>query len=71
MKVADFMTIDVVTAAPEIKASDVASQMVRSHVSGMPVVDMDDKVIGIVTEGDMLRRAEIETEHHRSAGFRF
>jgi CBS domain-containing protein len=65
MKVADFMRIDVVTARPNMNVSDVASQMVRSHISGMPVVDDDDTVIGIVTEGDLLRRAEVGTDHHR------
>lgn len=65
MKVANFMRIDVVTARPNMNVSDVASQMVRSHVSGMPVVDDDDNIIGIVTEGDLLRRAEAGTDRHR------
>lgn len=65
MKVADFMRIDVVTVHPNMNVSDVASQMVRSHVSGMPVVDDDDNVIGVVTEGDLLRRVEAGTDRHR------
>ena len=65
MNVADFMRIDIVTARPNMNVSDVASQMVRSHVSGMPVVDDEDNLIGIVSEGDLLRRAEAGTDRHR------
>lgn len=65
MNVADFMRIDIVTARPNMNVSDVASQMVRSHVSGMPVVDDEDTLIGIVSEGDLLRRAEAGTDRHR------
>jgi len=65
MNVADFMRIDVVTARANMNVSDVASQMVRSHVSGMPVVDDEDNLIGIVSEGDLLRRAEAGTDRHR------
>ncbi len=71
MNVADFMRIDVVTARPNMKVVDVASQMVRSHVSGMPVVDENDNVIGIVSEGDLLRRAEAGTNHHRPRWLQF
>ncbi len=71
MKVSDYMRIETITASADMKASDVASQMVRSHVSGMPVVDKSNKVVGIITEGDLLRRAEIETEHHRPRWLQF
>ena len=65
MKVSEFMRVDVVTARPDMNVADVASQMIRSHVSGMPVVDGANKIIGVVTEGDLLRRAESGTERHR------
>ena len=65
MKVSEFMRVDVVTAGPDMNVADVASQMIRSQVSGMPVVDGSNKIVGVVTEGDLLRRAESGTEHHR------
>ena len=71
MNVADFMRIDVVVARPSMNVADVASQMVRSHVSGMPVVDENENVIGIVSEGDLLRRAEAGTDHHRPRWLQF
>ncbi|MEQ9448890.1 MAG: CBS domain-containing protein, partial [Rhodospirillaceae bacterium] len=65
MKVSEIMRIDVVSARPGMKVADVASQMVRSHISGMPVTDDSGKVVGMITEGDLLRRAETHTERHR------
>lgn len=42
--------------------------MLESRISGVPVLK-DDKLIGIVSEGDLLRRAELGTERHRRAGW--
>jgi CBS-domain-containing membrane protein len=41
--------------------------MLKHHVSGLPVIDNHGKVVGILSEGDLLRRGEIQTEHKRSA----
>ena len=40
--------------------------MLKHHISGLPVIDNHAKLVGIITEGDFLRRAEIETERKRS-----
>jgi CBS domain-containing protein len=53
---------------PIIKAACV---MLEHKISGLPVTDGDGKVVGILTEGDLLRRAEIGTERHRSRGLEF
>lgn len=43
--------------------------MLKNHISGLPVIDHKSKLVGMVTEGDFLRRAEIGTERRRSAWF--
>lgn len=70
MKAAEVMTRDVVTTTPEARIEDVVRAMLRHRVSGMPVIDAAGKVVGIVTEGDLVRRAETATErpHSRLAG---
>jgi len=56
MKVGDFMTIQVVTIPPDFPVSDAARLMLERKISGLPVVDATDHVVGIVTEHDLLRR---------------
>ena len=45
--------------------------MLQNHISGLPVIDMNGELAGIVTEGDFLRRGEIGTERHRSRWLEF
>lgn len=66
MRAADIMTTAVVTTTPEALISDVAQAMLRHRVSALPVVDFSGKVVGMVSEGDLQRRAETGTERHRS-----
>lgn len=54
MHVRDLMTTDVVAVAPTTTTRDAARMMFRYRVSGLPVVDADDHVLGIITEGDFL-----------------
>lgn len=62
MKVADIMTREVVSARPETPVREVAQMMLERRISGVPVVDADGRVLGIVSEGDLIRRPEIETD---------
>jgi CBS domain-containing protein len=55
MRVVDLMTSDVITASPDTPIKAAARLMVRNKVSGLPVVDEDTKVVGIITEADFLR----------------
>ncbi|MCL1593171.1 MAG: CBS domain-containing protein [Actinomycetia bacterium] len=48
------MTTDVVAVAPSTTVRDAARMMFRYRVSGLPVVDPDDHLLGIITEGDFL-----------------
>jgi hypothetical protein len=56
------MTSRVVTATPEMTVQDAAKLMINNRVSGLPIVDGDRQLVGIVTEGDLLHRVETGTE---------
>lgn len=66
MQAKDIMTTHVITVAPETPVRDIAGLLVSHRISGVPVVDVEERVIGIVSEGDLMRRAETETESRRS-----
>ena len=66
MKAADVMVSNVVTVGPDASVQDVAAILLKNRISAVPVVSRDGKLIGIISEGDLIRRAETDTEHHRS-----
>jgi CBS domain-containing protein len=66
MNAADVMTRDVVTVSPDDVVQDVAKLLLKHRISGVPVVDKLGKLVGIVSEGDLMRRAETDTDAHRS-----
>jgi CBS domain-containing protein len=66
MKAADIMTTKVVTVAADATAQEAAALMLRHHISALPVVDQSGKLVGIVSEGDLVRRGELGTERERS-----
>jgi CBS domain-containing protein len=66
MKVQDVMTRDVATATPETPVTELAKRLVERRISAVPVVDRELHVVGIVSEGDLLRRRELGTEARRS-----
>jgi len=58
MKAADIMTTEVVSVYPETEVPEIAQLLLLHRVSGAPVVDRDRHVLGIISEGDLIRRAE-------------
>lgn len=62
MKAKDLMTKAPTTVCPEHSVWHAAQIMLAEHVSGIPVLDDDGALAGIVTEGDLLRRTELGTE---------
>jgi CBS domain-containing protein len=62
MKASDVMTHGVVTIPPEATIRDAIARMVEHRISGIPVVDEDVGLVGIVTEGDLIRRTETGTD---------
>lgn len=66
MKAHDVMVSPVITAKPSTSVREVAELFLKYRISAVPIVDGDDRVIGIVSEGDLLHRAEAGTERRRS-----
>jgi CBS domain-containing protein len=62
----DIMTADVVTIAPDLSVEQIAQLLLSCNISGVPVVDAGGGLIGLVSEGDLLRRHEGGTERQRS-----
>ena len=59
MKVKDVMTTNVVSVSPDNSVKRVARIMLDKHVSGLPVVDDEGNLVGLISEGDLLRRSEL------------
>ena len=57
MKAADIMTREVLSVSPETDVSEVARLLLERRVSAVPVTDRDGRILGIVSEGDLMRRA--------------
>ena len=71
MRAHQIMTRSVVTVSPETTIVDAANLMLQRHVSGLPVLDASGKLVGIVSEGDFIRRSEIGTGRKRGRWLRF
>jgi CBS domain-containing protein len=66
MRALDIMTTDVITVDPDTTVQGLATLLAEKGISGAPVVDKSGGLIGIVSEGDLLHRAEIGTaRRHR------
>ena len=66
MKARDVMVSPVIRVKPSATVQDVARILLQNRISGVPVVDDAGKVIGMVSEGDLMRRDDLGTEHQRS-----
>jgi len=64
MKTKDVMTAGVVTIAEDAPINEAIRLMLQRKISGLPVVDAAGTLVGMVTEGDFLRRSELGTERH-------
>jgi len=56
MKAREIMTTELITVSPEATVEDVAKILTQHKISGIPVVEGDGKLVGMVTEGDLLVR---------------
>jgi CBS domain-containing protein len=65
MRAHQIMTRQVITVTTDTTTLEAAKIMLKKHISGLPVVDAAGKLVGIVSEGDFIRRAEIGTERKR------
>jgi CBS domain-containing protein len=71
MRAADVMTPDPMCISPDASITDAIRLMLERRFSGLPVVDAGGSVVGIVTEGDLLRRAETGTQRKRARWIEF
>ena len=62
MQARDVMVCGVISVGPDIRVQIAANAMVSNCVSALPVIDIYAKLIGIISEGDLIRRVEIGTE---------
>lgn len=65
MQVQDVMTRKVVTVRPDTPAPEIARLLVDNRISGVPVVDEAGRVLGVVSEGDLIRRLESSDDGRR------
>jgi len=65
MIVADVMTRNCITIAPDATVEDAVNLMLERHISGLFVLDKAGTLAGVVTEGDLLRRDELGTQRNR------
>jgi len=71
MQVKDVMTRNVISVAANESVLKAARLMLQNRISGLPVLDNDGELTGIVTEGDFLRRSEIGTQRRRPKWLEF
>jgi CBS domain-containing protein len=71
MQVRDVMTPNVISVSTDESVLNAARLMLKSRISGLPVVDSAGKLVGMVTEGDFLRRGELGTQRRRPRWLEF
>ena len=71
MRAHQIMTRPVITVTPETTIIKAANTMLQRHISGLPVVDAAGKLVGIISEGDFIRRSEIGTQRKRGRFLKF
>jgi CBS domain-containing protein len=71
MKVRDVMSPRVISIAPDANVLEAIGLMLQKHISGLPVVDKSGTLVGVITEGDFLRRTETGTERKRPRWLEF
>ena len=70
MKASQIMTRHVIAVAPDTPVGEVAKLMVDQRISGVPVMD-HGKLVGIISENDLVRRVELGTDKTRPSWLQF
>ncbi|WP_370278357.1 CBS domain-containing protein [Pontibacterium sp.] len=66
MNAADIMTTSVITVGPDTEVREIAELLLAKRISAVPVIDDEQRVLGIVSEGDLMRRLESDSEERHS-----
>jgi CBS domain-containing protein len=65
VKASDLMTRTLLSVRPDATVAEAIRMMLDNHIAGLPVIDQTNRLVGILTEGDLLRRSETGTERKR------
>jgi CBS domain-containing protein len=65
MKASDVMVTNVITVKPASEVPEVAALLLTNHISGVPVVNDEGRLVGMISEGDLIWRREAGTAHER------
>ncbi len=71
MNAHDVMTRNVISIDPDSTVLQAARLMLQHRVRGLPVIDKSENLVGVLSEGDFLRRQETRTERKRSRWLEF
>jgi CBS domain-containing protein len=71
MKAEDVMTRELISIDPDSTVLQAARLMLEHHISGLPVIDKEGNLVGVLSEGDFLRRRETKTEKRHSRWLEF
>jgi CBS domain-containing protein len=71
MQAKDVMTTPVLSVEPNATILQAIRTMLQRRISGLPVIDKDGHLVGMVTEGDFLRRVETGTQRQRPRWLEF
>jgi len=66
MQAQDIMTKNVISAAVDTTVEQITALMMKNHISAVPILDADGTVIGLISEGDLMRRVEGSGKAHKS-----
>ena len=66
MRADEIMSVNVLTVSPDTHVREVARKLIERGVSAVPVVDGEGRLLGIISEGDLMRRRESGTERRPS-----
>lgn len=65
LRVRDVMAVPAASVRGDLPFAEIARALSREHIGSMPVVDAEGRVIGVVSESDLLAKAAVEASGHR------
>lgn len=65
------MSLEIVSVSPDASILEAVRLMLQNRISGLPVINRQGMLVGVVTEGDFLRRAETGTQRKRARWIEF
>ena len=68
LKVSDYMSTELITFFPEQSVSEVIEKLIQHRISGAPVVDHEDRLIGVISEGDCLKQVSDSRYYNMPVG---